>query len=123
MSFDSCAAACSDCAVACDQCAAMAVLSDDRDSFERGIALCLDTAHFCRVVCYYIFRRSEFTPAFCDVCALLVEECEKECRKQDGPLFRACGDACHHCADECLLCAAHCRDLPMKAHRFAAVSD
>jgi hypothetical protein len=104
--YQSCIEACLRCAALCNHCASACTKEEHIAAMARCIRLDMECAAMCYAAAQLMSMDSDRVKDICALCAVVCEECARECTQHDNEHCRECAAQCTNCADECLKMAA-----------------
>lgn len=104
MTKQECLKALGQCLVACNTCYIECLKEEDINHMRECIKLDRQCAMIVSLTMKTIELEGSFIKETCELCAMVCNQCAKECEKHDHP-------HCKECAQACKVCAAACREL------------
>lgn len=89
------------CAVTCYHAMAEMVKRPDVKNRTKQIQLLHECARICQTQAAFLAMDTPFVKEHAKVCALICEECAKECAKFNDPMSQQCAQTCADCANKC----------------------
>lgn len=101
--YEKCIKACRLCFLDCQKCAVQMAGKESGNDCPNCCLQCLDA---CLLCIKFLFAGSQFSKAYCLLCAEVCDWCAQQCQVHDHDHCKVCAASCVICADACRAYAA-----------------